>query len=265
MISFLSIVYFLICGLICLILPIAVITYMLKLRYGEKSPAAAGLLCYLVFVVVAKHYFDRFFFGITGLGVNPWVYGILSGLTAVVFELLARIAGFRLFMPKNHEDERQNGVLFGAGYAGLDIMIGIGANMLVYFVFSLLFNNRPEFLLTGQNGAQWEEIRQFLMGFSPWTSVWLTVEAVSRFVLQIAISVLIFAAIQLKNYRYLLLTVGFQWACSSFVTLANSVAPVVLMECLLAVAAVLASRIAFEAYERCRKNPIKPTRRQTRR
>ena len=248
MIPNISLVYFLICGVLCCLMPLVTAIYMLKLRYAEKSPLAVGAVMFLVFVVAGKHFFDKLFLGMTGLGGNLITYTLVSAVTAVLFECGARLVGFHVFMPKNHETERENAIVYGVGHGGLDILIAVGVNMLAYFVFSLIFNRRPELLQGGPNGVQWEEIRQFLYSFTPVKVVWFTVEAAARFTLQIAISVMIFAYVQKKRLRYFAAGAGFQMAASVVLSLSSGSLSLAVTELLLAALAIGASLYARTLY-----------------
>ncbi len=238
MIPIISVVYFLLCGLICFAAPIGVAIYMRKVFYAEKSPFAAGMVLYLVFITVGKYFVDKALFGLTGLGGNLWAYAGISGFTTALLGCAARLVGFGACMPQNHETERENAIMFGAGYGGIEIIIAIGINMLSYFVFSLIFNYNPDYLLGGANRSEWEEIQQFLCNLSPVTVLWFTIESLVRLSLQIEISILMFTYVRNRNFLYFGLVFVLQWFIGTILILSNSIMSLVVTEIILALLAV---------------------------
>lgn len=67
---------------------------------------------------------------------NPWAYGFFLGLSAALFEEVARWIGMRVFLKGRTDWE--SGVAFGLGHGGIEAMVLTGINCVVLLVLILV-------------------------------------------------------------------------------------------------------------------------------
>lgn len=69
---------------------------------------------------------------------NPWLYSLLLGFSASVFEEIGRYLAFRFLLKKNLR--WFDGVVFGAGHGGIEAILLVGIN---YIVMLFLYGGTP--------------------------------------------------------------------------------------------------------------------------
>lgn len=125
--------------LICYGIPIVGFLLFRRKKKGVFRSFGFGMLTFIVSQLVIRIPILTFvlpgfaWFGVMQL--NPWLYGIFLGLTAGLFEETARWAAIRFCLKSRWECT--DGISFGLGHGGIEAMLLVGPNYIVYLVLSL--------------------------------------------------------------------------------------------------------------------------------
>ncbi|MDD1676746.1 MAG: YhfC family intramembrane metalloprotease [Methanomicrobiales archaeon] len=161
---------------------------------------------------------------LTAVFVDPTVtlaiFSIVLGLLAGIFEETGRYLVFTRFFPRNDISySRKNGVLFGAGWGGIESMI-IGSLVLltmVSYIFAVpltdeaiqQINQSIGGTLTAEQITQLKAQNEALLGLTPLDPFIGLVERLMTFPIHIAFSLLVLASV-VQN-RPLLLLLAILW------------------------------------------------------
>lgn len=142
MVNTLSIVFMIISFLICILLPTILTIYFYKKHRISLMAVLIGAITFLVSQIATRIPL------LTLLGRQQWyldfasnnIYAvaIFLGLTAGIFEEVARYIAMKLFMKKNLS--WKNGVAFGIGHGGIEAIVLVGLTLLNYIVISFMIN-----------------------------------------------------------------------------------------------------------------------------
>ena len=138
------------------------------------------------------------------LASNTLAYALFLGLTAGLFEGVARYVGFR-FLLKNRL-EWKNGVAYGIGHGGIESILLIGLTYINNLAFSLMINAGTFDARVAQalppGTAQY--IKNALVNTPPWTFLLAGIERVLALVIQIALALVVLYSVTTKRPVYLL-------------------------------------------------------------
>ncbi|PFK30460.1 YhfC family intramembrane metalloprotease [Bacillus cereus] len=124
-------------------LPIAILLYAFwKRRY---IPYVLGVLAFVISQVLIRIPILQYLGGNSTTysmfsAMHPVLFAIVIGLSAGVFEELARFVAIRFFMKQR---DWQSGFLFGAGHGGIEAVLffGSGAVVLLFFSRDISYGN----------------------------------------------------------------------------------------------------------------------------
>lgn len=193
-------------SLFSIALPIAALVVWKSKYKLTFRPFLMGIAAFFIFALVgqqALHFLVLDLNPAVGafFEANPWLNALYVGLAAGFFEETARLMMFRKTL--QHETERENAVLYGIGHGGIECIIALGFTVIANFFIAVSLNmgNIAE-LLSSMTAEEAQEMIKTVEAINniPISSVILSVvERLYMFALQIALSVLTFAAARQKK------------------------------------------------------------------
>ena len=176
-------------ALIGLAIPVAL--YIILRRKGANHlPFWTGAVTFVLFAFVLEQ-IAYFFFMKTALWTtitaNIFLYGIVGGLFAGVFEETGRFLAFKTVLRKKRGNDH-NALMYGAGHGGVESVILLSAGMVINILFSLQFNAGLNSPFGGLNEAQQ------LLNLPFWMFLVGAVERIAAVVIHVSLSVLVWFA-----------------------------------------------------------------------
>lgn len=194
--------------LFSLALPIVTLIIWKKKEGIEFRPALLGAAAYFVFGMVLEQLVNAAVLGDGTSAVsvflleNPWLYAVYGGLTAGILEETARFLVYRTMMKDTVG--RENAVMFGIGFGGLECIMVLGLTVLSTLMMSISFNNMGAEAFAAQYAnSEYQIVLDTIAeinAISPFAGVMNCVERAAVFVLQIELSVLVFGAVRLEKF-----------------------------------------------------------------
>lgn len=176
-------------ALIGLAIPVAL--YIILRRKGANHlPFWTGAGTFVLFALVLEQ-IAYFFFMKTALWTtitaNIFLYGVVGGLFAGVFEETGRFLAFKTVLRKKRGNDH-NALMYGAGHGGVESVILLSAGMVINILFSLQFNAGLNSPFGGLNEAQQ------LLNLPFWMFLVGAVERIAAVVIHVSLSVLVWFA-----------------------------------------------------------------------
>lgn len=196
-IPMITIVFMAISALIGLAIPAALYVYFHRKMKANHLPFWIGCITFVLFAFVLER---LAYLAIMKLPLwqtitgNMWLYSIVGGLFAGVFEETGRFVAFKTVLRKKRGNDA-NALMYGAGHGGIEAVILLSATMVGNIVYALQFNagSLPA-------GATLDAI-QTLVNLPSWMFLVGSVERISAVALHISLSVLVwFAAKDAKRF-----------------------------------------------------------------
>ncbi len=171
--------------LITLIIPISILIYCIAIKKKIVKPFLVGCLAFFISQIVLRvpilNYVLPNQIWFIKLSTNPYLYGLFLGLTAGIFEEVARYIGFRYLLKNNRR--YIDGLSFGFGHWGIEAVLITGIN-----TFAILF------LPIGQEiAATMTTTNAFLIG----------IERLLTMSIHIACSIIVLYAVKSSKIKYL--------------------------------------------------------------
>jgi uncharacterized membrane protein YhfC len=226
---------FLLGGILSFLLPVSVAFYLRK-RFGVSWIffvfGAAMFLLSLIRMplnLLVQNNLSQYFFGTALLLASAF----FPSLTAGLFEEGCRFLGYRyLFKPEKRN--WHNGLMYGAGHGGIEVLLLVTANHLALFV---ILQIAPALLPAGTlNQIQTVPV------YMPLVAV---IERVFAMCLHIGLSILVLQCFLRGSWKYLGYAVGLHFA-ADFAALLISSKSIFLSEAAVAVFAVIALYIIWK-------------------
>lgn len=127
----------LIAGLLCVIIPIAlIVVYKLKNREVSILNAVWGALGFFVFALVLEQLLHLVMLPI--VKNNMWAYAFYGAFAAGIFEETARFLVFKTIMKK--KTSPKDAFMYGIGHGGIEAVLLIGTTMFSYTVIAIMIN-----------------------------------------------------------------------------------------------------------------------------
>lgn len=142
MIDTIKIIWMVMSALICLGLPIVWYLLIKKERTLIGFWIAGGLSFYLTQMVIRLPILQLLLPKLSwyeGLTSNIILYGLFLGLTAALFETAGRSLIMNLLLKKRLS--YKSGIIHGIGHGGIEAILFVGINYVIYVVYSLMLNN----------------------------------------------------------------------------------------------------------------------------
>lgn len=176
-------------ALIGIAIPVA-LYIILRKKGANHLPFWTGAVTFVLFAFVLEQ-IAYFFFMKTALWTtitaNIFLYGIVGGLFAGVFEETGRFLAFKTVLRKKRGNDH-NALMYGAGHGGVESVILLSAGMVINILFSLQFNAGLNSPFGGLNEAQQ------LLNLPFWMFLVGAVERIAAVVIHVSLSVLVWFA-----------------------------------------------------------------------
>ncbi|MFD0767406.1 YhfC family intramembrane metalloprotease [Bacillus sp. CGMCC 1.60114] len=189
------------------LIPIIVLVYCRKKYRISFKIVGVGLVFFIGFSQILEKTLHVFVFGnptTAELLKNPFVYAIYGGLTAGIFEELARFIAFFYLLKKYQE--YKDGLAYGIGHGGIESLL-IGATVgLQSLMFALSINNGT-FAKMIEKIPQLSAVQDALLHNPPYFYLFGAVERLVAFIMQIALTMLVLYAVKYKKYIFIGLAV----------------------------------------------------------
>ncbi|MCI7767609.1 MAG: YhfC family intramembrane metalloprotease [Oscillospiraceae bacterium] len=126
-----------ICGIICIIIPIAaMIIYKKKNKEVKISSFFIGAATFFLFALVLEQIMHYFMLPVVSVSTVTYViYGVLA---AGIFEETGRFIAFKTVMKKRNDPK--DAVMFGLGHGGIEAIILAGITMISYGATAVMTN-----------------------------------------------------------------------------------------------------------------------------
>lgn len=248
-----------VCGLLCILIPLgALIIYKKKNRDIKAMNAFWGGLAFVVFALVLEQLLHMVMLPV--VQNNIWLYAIYGAFAAGIFEETARFVVFKTIMRK--DTDPRNSVMYGIGHGGMESVLVGGVSLIVFAVIGILVNSvgvDETLKLTGATNeaaiaaaaAQIEALAQQSVGMC-FVSVF---ERVLTMVLHTALSVWMFRAAREKGKIWLYPAAILMHAAVDFpaVLFQGGLLPLWILYVIIAVLGVIAVFIAVKCYKSLNK------------
>lgn len=206
------IVTFALVFLFSIALPIVLLIIWKKKNNVSARPALIGMAIFILFAMIAEQIVHFLVIGlnetVSGFILSrPWLYALYSGLVAGVFEETGRFVAFKTML--KDDIGRENAITYGIGHGGIECVFVLGMTMLSNFMVALMFNSMGAETFVAQYAPEQadtvvqtiqaiQDINVFAIGLACF-------ERICALILQVELSVLVFAAVRLKKiWMYLL-------------------------------------------------------------
>ena len=181
--------------------PCALLLYFKKKYNASVLVFLAGCGIWYIFTMILEQMLHGFILSLPIGGVirgNVFFNALYGGLTAAVFEETGRFLSMR-FLLKRHQGNPHNSLMYGAGHGGFEVFYLFGMSMLSNLTYALMINNgQLEQQMATFSASDQEIIRELtemLTTTSPVMFAFGMLERLSTLVLQLALSVLVWAAV----------------------------------------------------------------------
>ncbi|MBP0956825.1 MAG: YhfC family intramembrane metalloprotease [Oscillospiraceae bacterium] len=207
MFSGITIASMLICGLLCIIIPIgAMIIYKKKNKDVRISSFFIGGAVFFLFALVLEQIMHYFMLPIvSGSTVTYVIYGVLA---AGVFEETGRFAAFKTVMKKRNNPG--DAVMYGLGHGGIEAVILAGVLLLSYAATAIMTNQMGlEAMVSVSSGGNAETAELVRTQLETMASVGLGTilvnvpERIIAMTFHTAMSVMVFESARVKGKGYL--------------------------------------------------------------
>lgn len=142
---------------------------------------------------------------------NPVLYVLYGILAAAIFEEGGRYVAFR-FLLKNY-DTKEDAIMYGIGHGGIEVILLVGFSLISSIILALTINNMGvDQFIESFTPAQISDIHaiiQSLQAFTPLQTLLSLIERISAMILHLSCSVIVYYAVRNKEWRYMLLALGF--------------------------------------------------------
>lgn len=243
----------LIAGLICFLLPI-VLVIVWKVRTKAKiTSALIGAGGFLVFVLILEAIFNNLLFVKLPTGKfltsNMWIYAIVGGFNAGLFEETARLLGMK-FLMKNNLDKK-NAIMHGIGHGGFEAAIYVGLLTLISQALTLItLNSGAMDSMIDADGTLRAQIVALIA--SPANIAYIAVwERCSSIILHISLSYIVYRAVKNKKYILYVLAILIHTVTDALtVVLSQSGASYTVIEIVLTILCLAVLAVVIISYRR---------------
>jgi len=123
-------------------LPVAMYIFFRKKKKADRMPFWIGCITFVLFALVLER---LAYLPMTKmpfwklLTSNVWLYGLVGGFMAGLFEETGRLIAFKTVLRKKQGNDA-NALMYGAGHGGIEAAILLGATMVGNLIIGLQFN-----------------------------------------------------------------------------------------------------------------------------
>ena len=190
----LSIVAMVISALAGIAVP-AVLYRIYRKKGAKRLPFWIGCIVFVLFALVLERLVLMLVMKLplwTAITGNIFLYGVVAGLFAGVFEETGRYVAFKTVLRKKLGNDK-NALMYGAGHGGIEAVLLLSVPMVINTIFALQFNAGVDSVFGGISEAQ------TLINAPSWALLAGAVERIAAIAIHISLSVLVWFAA--KNNR----------------------------------------------------------------
>ena len=177
-------------ALIGLLIPIGLYAYNRKKFNANHLPFWVGCITFVLFALVLEQVMYIFLMKTplwTTISGNVWLFGIVGGFFAGLFEETGRYLAFKTVLRKKRGNDG-NALMYGAGHGGIEAVILLSVSMIVNAIFALQYNaGTPSSLGTASTAQQ-------LIDTPSWYFLVGAVERIAAVTIHVSLSVLVWFA-----------------------------------------------------------------------
>lgn len=250
--------------ILSIIIPIGLFLYLNRKQKLSGRPFFIGWLAFLLSAMVLERLFHLLVLR-TPIGnilqTNLFLYAVYGGITAGLFEELARYFSFSKFL-RNYLDDDRTAWMYGAGHGGSEMFNLLAVAMANNLVLILTLNSQgTEALTAGLSGdalAQMTAVINQLCTSSPWMFLLSIVERIFALVIQISLSVLVFYSVKYpeKDRKLLLLAVELHALVDFISVIASQMLPAVVTELIIGLMAAFTAWFARRVWDSNQQNKV---------
>ncbi len=191
--------------------PIALAIVWHKRTRAKWSAVLVGAITFYIFVNFLEGSLHAFCLGMITenavsafLKATPWAYMLYAGLAAGVFEETGRFVAFKWLLHK--QTGRETGVMYGIGHGGIEAILLCCVAMIGNVAFAVSLNAAGAESVLAQAGEQAAAVQSSIDVMKQTPAAIFYVSGIERMIavaLHIALSVLVFAAANRKEYFFL--------------------------------------------------------------
>ena len=251
MVPVLTIVFLAISALICFIVPLLLFLRIKKHSNQLLVPVIAGAVGFFVMQMIIRIPLLALF---DFTDWNIYATGIFLGFTAALFETVGRFLTMKFLM----KDDRRffAGFAHGIGHGGIEAILLVGINYIVYIYFAILINTN-NFPAIGLGSQSIVSITEVLIDNPSGIFLVAGFERVVTILLHICLSILTIFAIKKKDYKYLLIVLGIHTIVDfGAVVLMGSGVSVYLVELFVLIMLICTSFIVMNVYNEYKREAL---------
>ncbi len=198
-VSTLSIVFMGIAAICTIVIPVGLYLYFRKKMHADRLPFWIGCVVFPVFAFGLEQVAYLFVMKLDCwlfVQSDIWLYGMVGGLFAGVFEETGRYVAFQTVLRKRRGNDA-NALMYGAGHGGIEAVLVVGVAMAANIVYALKLNAG---LLDSTTSMT---MSTALAGVAPGMFLVSVVERVGAVALHLSLSVLVWFAVKNKKSFWL--------------------------------------------------------------
>ena len=180
------------------------------MKKPDALPFLAGCSVMLLFAMTLERLMHYVVLVVSPAGAviqsNVWLLALYGGLMAGLFEETGRFLAFKTVL-KKYLGKNENALMYGAGHGGLEAIMVLGMTSINNLTVALMINAGETASLTealsGEALEQAEGIIQTMITTPSWNFLLGGVERIFAVILQIALSVIVWAAVKQAGKGFL--------------------------------------------------------------
>ena len=223
--------------------PIGLMLYFRKMG-GKWITFLIGAATFFLFALILESILHNLLF-LTPLWAilqeNIWLYGLYGGLAAGVFEETGRLFAFKLLLKDNREPI--TALSYGIGHGGAEAILLVGLTMAGNLILAAAVS------AGGITDPAVLELAEQLASTPAGTFLWAAFERFGAIILQLSLSVLVFAAVREHGKKWMFPTAILIHAAIDFIAVvSNTYLPAAATEVIVLVSAAIVALFARMVY-----------------
>ncbi|MBQ9008364.1 MAG: YhfC family intramembrane metalloprotease [Clostridia bacterium] len=213
-VSVLSIVFMALSAIMSIAVPLGLALHLRKRYRADWLPFIAGYLVMLVFAFILEARVHVLVLGTpTGLAIrsNVFLYAIYGGMMAALFEESGRALAFSTVLRK--KDRPVNALMYGAGHGGMEFMMILGVGNINNLIYTWIVNTGQQATVLAEVGpeqaAAVSAALSAVVSTPPGMFLLGLAERLMALLLQLALSCLVFLAVQRGRRRLIFIAMFF--------------------------------------------------------
>ena len=191
-----------------------ILFFIMKFKKNVKAkPFFIGFLTMLVFSFILKNLVSLGISSVAGeLMNNVWFYGLMGGLLAGIFEETGRFVSMKYIL-KKEQDNDYNAIAYGLGHGGIELMFILGISTIGNLTIALMISSGNidvimNSLTSASDIASLKASCETLCNTSPAMFLISPLERASAYIMQIALSVIVWLGVKNNEKASLAIAIG---------------------------------------------------------